>query len=333
CSRPRAANLAKHRVGVAGRNRSELSFAFPTPRRCYALGLNEQVLACMILGRPRRASWAILPNSVYKLLILNDVKWPIGQSLPNNSRRGLHVRLPGVFPASTCIRLTYIRRARHRSGGGRFGKPAPRLLQLQHARTFHRRHRHHQLRLHPTRRPARPRSHCAHARPPFGRSAPRRPHPRRRHRRPRFGRLRLSLPLLRRRRRLDRLHPGPHRARPRSVPRPHPPIRLHQLRQRLSEAPRGLPHHRIHASLQPLLAVLPRQDRLRTTPPARLARRRLPGHHRPPLAHLWRHPDCPRPPPAAHAPPPPRPPAPRPRGHRPRRRLLALDHHPQQRFR
>ena len=74
------------------------------------------------------------------------------------------------------------------------------------------------------------------------------------------------------------------------VPRPHPPIRLHQLRQRLSEARDGLSHHRIHASRQPVLAVLPRQDRLRRTPHAGLARRRLPHHHRPPLAHLWRHP-------------------------------------------
>ena len=51
----------------------------------------------------------------------------------------------------------------------------------------------------------------------------------------------------------------------------------------------GLSDHRIHASLQPLLAVLPRQDRLRRTPPPGLSRRRLPGHHRPPLPHLWRH--------------------------------------------
>jgi hypothetical protein len=93
-------------------------------------------------------------------------------------------------------------------------------------------------------------------------------------------------PALRRGRGLGRVHARSHRAGHPPLRRPHAPVRLHQLRERVPEASVLLPHHRGHAARQPALAVLARQDRLRRPARARVPRRGLSGDDRPPLAHL-----------------------------------------------
>ncbi len=95
-------------------------------------------------------------------------------------------------------------------------------------------------------------------------------------RRCRYRRLRRRLPrpswrVLRCRRRLDRLRTAPtSNVPPRTLSRPHSPVRLHQFCQRLPETRRALPHHRIDAPRQSLLDLLPAKNRLRRPADARL---------------------------------------------------------------
>ena len=162
------------------------------------------------------------------------------------------------------------------------------LLQLLHESSLHRRDRNHQHRVYATGRPTRHRSDAGDARTARGWSAGRRQdadggYGRRRRRGASPGGRDV-----RRRGGLDRVHPGADRARFEAVSRAYRAVRLHQLRQRLSEASRRLSDHRIHAACQPVLAILARQNRLRRTADAGLSRRGFPDHHRASLADLRR---------------------------------------------
>ena len=96
---------------------------------------------------------------------------------------------------------------------------------------------------------------------------------------------------VRRRRQLDCVYSGGHRARPGIVSRTHPAIHFHQFGQRLSETGHRLPDYRIDAAGQPALGLFQKQDRVRGAFAQGLSRRRIPRHHRPAFAYLWRESD------------------------------------------
>ena len=130
------------------------------------------------------------------------------------------------------------------------------------------------------------------------------------------------------RRRLRRLHPGPRPGRPRTAPGAGRPVRLHQLRLGVPDAARPPADRRVDPAAQPLLALLPGQDRLRGCPCRRLPGGGLPGDDRPALPHLRSHLG------AVHrGVDRRRPHAPRGPGRRPRRRHVAVDAHPPRRLR
>ncbi|CAA9336819.1 MAG: putative mRNA-binding protein, partial [uncultured Frankineae bacterium] len=173
--------------------------------------------------------------------------------------------------------------------------------------------------------PRRHRRHArAHRQPPAAAAGA--PPDRRRRRHPRAGGG--ARGGLRRGRRLAGLHP-------RAGPRPHRPparthraVRLHQLGVGLPDPAVAGADHRVDAVAQPLLGLLPGQDRLRGPARAAVPRAGPPGHDRAAVAHLRPHPgplrrrvDLRR---AA---------APGRAGRRARRRDLAVDAHPRPRLR
>ena len=97
---------------------------------------------------------------------------------------------------------------------------------------------------------------------------------------------------LRRRRRLGRVHAGPRAGRHRAVPGPHRAVRVHQLGVGLPDAARPGAGRGVHAAAQPVLAVLPRQDRLRGPARRGVPRRGLPGDDRAPVAHVRQDRSC-----------------------------------------
>ena len=111
--------------------------------------------------------------------------------------------------------------------------------------------------------------------------------------------------------------------RPRPVPRPDRAVRVHQLGVGLPDPAGPAAGDGVDAAAQPVLAVLPRQDRLRGPARRGLPRRGLPGDDRAAVAHLRQDPH-----PLRRRLDRPGPDAPGQAGRRARRRHLAVDADP-----